>query len=140
MLSVSLNLDYIPENITIIYEKIKKYMFPPYIDSKPYIFIMSTKSSWNIYTYVEGISDSKKQESDVMDVIIPCLSNIILMNGNSAPALSSHQKNLFCGTASKTEVVMRWKYKHDLNIHHWPSAFCNTPSLEQSRIGAWRPR
>ena len=72
--------------------------------------------------------------SNIVEVQIPCLPNVVLLNDDCALELNRHKRLIvFSGlTAAKKMLVMRWKPPHSLNIRQWLCSFMEILSLELS--------
>ena len=76
--------------------------------------------------------------SDIIELEVPCLPHILLLNDDSTLNIISHKKRIFLAglTAAKKMLVMRWKSPHNLNIHRWKTSFYEVLRLEASSARA----
>ena len=78
--------------------------------------------------------------SQTIDITIPCLPHILLLNDDSSLNLTLSMKRVFLTglTAAKKMLVIRWKPPHKLNIYQWKQSFYELLKLEASSARAQR--
>ena len=76
--------------------------------------------------------------SDIIELDVPCLPHILLLNDDSSLNITLHKKRIFLAglTAAKKNLVMRWKPPHNLSIHRWKISFYEVLKLEASSARA----
>lgn len=72
--------------------------------------------------------------SNILEISIPCVPNILLLNDDSSLNLTFIQRRLMLAglTAAKRILVMRWKPPHCLSLSKWHLGFLDVLSLELS--------
>ena len=72
--------------------------------------------------------------SELFEIQVPCLPQILLLNDDSTLSLPGTQKKVFFAgvTAAKKILVCRWKPPHSLSVKRWKLSFLNVLGLELS--------